>query len=70
MENPLIIVSVDGDYKYLGRLVVSFDSDGYIQLESVDPNVSGAYASTKNVVRKSVDLLIPEWLKFEMRLKV
>lgn len=51
--NPLIIVSVDGDYKYLGRLVVSFDSDGYIQLESVDPNVSGAYASTKNVVRKS-----------------
>ena len=51
--DPLIIVSVDGDCIHLGRLVVSFDSDGHIQLESVDRNVSGAYASTQNVVRKS-----------------
>ena len=50
--DPLIIVSVDGDYKYLGRLVVSFDGKGHIQSESIDTKISGAYASTKNVTRK------------------
>ena len=31
----VLMVNVDGDYKYVGRLVVSFDSEGYIVRESL-----------------------------------
>ncbi len=44
--DPVAVVNVDGDYKYLGRLVVEFDADGKMIPSSVDANVSGAYAST------------------------
>ena len=44
--NPTLIVNVDGDYKYLGRLVVAFDDAGLIIPESLDEAVSGAWAST------------------------
>ena len=43
---PILIVNVDGDYKYLGRLVVSFDAAGYVITDSIDETVSGAWAST------------------------
>ncbi len=43
---PTLVVNVDGDYKYLGRLVVSFDEDGYVVRDSLDSEVNGAYAST------------------------
>jgi 2',3'-cyclic-nucleotide 2'-phosphodiesterase (5'-nucleotidase family)/Ca2+-binding RTX toxin-like protein len=39
------VVNTDGSYKYVGRLVVDFDTDGNIIPESYDPNVSGAYAT-------------------------
>ena len=42
---PILLVNTDGDYKYLGRLVVDFDSDGHIIPGSVDPYQSGAYAT-------------------------
>ncbi|MEO1303181.1 MAG: 5'-nucleotidase C-terminal domain-containing protein [Myxococcota bacterium] len=48
--NPLVIVNVDGDYKYLGRLVVSFDEDGLVIPSSIDPTVSGAYAAVEEDV--------------------
>ena len=44
---PALIVNVDGDYKYLGRLVVSFDADGYIIRKSLDRDINGAWASTE-----------------------
>ncbi len=40
--DPVAIVSTDGNYKYVGRLVVEFDSDG-ILAGAIDPEVSGAY---------------------------
>ena len=43
---PLLIVNVDGDYKYLGRLVVQFDANGNVVLDQLDSTVSGAWAST------------------------
>lgn len=43
--DPVAVVNVDGDYKYLGRLVVEFDADGKINTGSIDQNVSGVYAS-------------------------
>lgn len=44
--NPTLVVNVDGDYKYLGRLVVGFDDAGLVIPGSIDETVSGAWAST------------------------
>lgn len=43
--NPIAIVNTDGSYNYVGRLVVDFDENGVIIPESIDPEVSGAYAT-------------------------
>ncbi len=48
--SPLLIVNVDGDYKYLGRLVVTFDVLGNIIPESLDEDISGTFASTSTNV--------------------
>jgi 2',3'-cyclic-nucleotide 2'-phosphodiesterase (5'-nucleotidase family) len=42
---PVLIVNTDGDYKYLGRLVLGFDNSGTIVEESLDSFVNGAYAT-------------------------
>ncbi len=42
---PILLVNTDGDYQYLGRLVVDFDPAGRIILASIDPYQSGAYAT-------------------------
>ena len=49
-DKPLLIVNVDGDYKYLGRLVVGFDADGFIVRESLDTKLNGSWASTSENV--------------------
>jgi predicted extracellular nuclease/2',3'-cyclic-nucleotide 2'-phosphodiesterase (5'-nucleotidase family) len=43
--NPVAVVNTDGNYKYVGRLVIDFDANGNIIPSSYDPNVSGAYAT-------------------------
>lgn len=43
--NPTLIVSADGQYSYVGRLVVDFDPAGNLILSSLDPAISGAYAT-------------------------
>ncbi|ELS02890.1 5'-nucleotidase/2',3'-cyclic phosphodiesterase-like hydrolase [Xenococcus sp. PCC 7305] len=43
--NAIAIVNTEGNYKYVGRLVVDFDAEGLIIPESIDPNISGAYAT-------------------------
>ncbi len=43
--NQTVIVNTDGEYKYVGRLVIDFDAAGNIIPASVDPLISGAYAS-------------------------
>ena len=50
--NPALVVNVDGDYKYLGRLVVSFDKNGAIMEKKLDPAVNGAYPSVRSTVSK------------------
>lgn len=40
---PVAVVSTDGNYRYLGRLVLDFDAAGTIIPESYDPSISGAY---------------------------
>jgi 2',3'-cyclic-nucleotide 2'-phosphodiesterase (5'-nucleotidase family) len=48
--NPVAVVNTDGNYKYVGRLVVDFDENGVIIPDSVDPNISGAYATDQEGV--------------------
>ncbi|MCB1491795.1 MAG: 5'-nucleotidase C-terminal domain-containing protein, partial [Rhodobiaceae bacterium] len=43
--NPVAIMSTDGEYSYVGRLVVEFDAAGHIIPSSIDANVSGAFAT-------------------------
>ena len=40
---PVAVVNTDGNYKYLGRLVLDFDAAGVILPASYDPAISGAY---------------------------
>ena len=50
-----LIVNTDNEYTYLGRLVVDFDENGDILLDSVTGNASinGAYASTASNVAEA-----------------
>lgn len=41
----IAIINTAAEYKYLGRLVIDFDATGAIIPSSVDPLVSGAYAT-------------------------
>lgn len=42
---PVLVVNTDGDFKYLGRLVLEFDGNGTILTDSLDPGINGAYAT-------------------------
>ena len=48
--NPVAVVNTDGNYQYVGRLVVDFDENGIIIPESIDPEISGAYATDEEGV--------------------
>jgi 2',3'-cyclic-nucleotide 2'-phosphodiesterase (5'-nucleotidase family) len=47
---PVLLVNVDGDYKYLGRLIVGFDEDGVVVPDSLDTGDNGAWAATDSLV--------------------
>lgn len=57
-----VVVNTDGSYKYLGRLVIDFDADGNVIADSYDADVSGAYATTGEMVAEleAEDLIDPE----------
>ena len=42
---PVAIVSTDGEYSYVGRLVADFDANGVLIPESITPDESGAFAT-------------------------
>lgn len=46
-SEPVLLVNTAGDYKYLGRLVVTFDAQGVVLPETIDPFVSGVYATDR-----------------------
>jgi 2',3'-cyclic-nucleotide 2'-phosphodiesterase (5'-nucleotidase family) len=48
--NPVLLVSTDGEYSYVGRLVVTFDANGVIDLTSLDPVVNGPYIADLEMV--------------------
>ena len=57
---PLLLVNTDGDYRYLGRLVVDFDEQGLGLPESIDRYISGAYATDRHGGRGLAGRPIPE----------
>ncbi|WP_297772028.1 choice-of-anchor I family protein [uncultured Roseovarius sp.] len=48
--NDVAIVSTDGEYSYLGRLVVEFDEAGNLMTETIDADVSGTFATDEQGV--------------------
>ncbi len=50
VNEPVLLVNTDGDYKYLGRLLVNFDREGVILTDSIDNSQSGAWASIDSIV--------------------
>lgn len=57
--NPALIVSTDGQYSYVGRLVVSFDPSGNVIPESIDSAESGAFATNDDAVSGIPDPFAP-----------
>ena len=47
---PIAIVGTDGNYRYVGRLVVNFDTAGVLIPESIDTEVSGAFVTDEQGV--------------------
>lgn len=47
---PIAIVGTDGNYRYVGRLVVDFDASGVLVVESINAAVSGAYVTDEQGV--------------------
>ncbi len=54
-DEPVAIVSTDGNYRYVGRLVLDFDEAGVLIPESIDPKVSGAFATDEAGVTDTGD---------------
>ena len=48
--NPIAVVNTGAEYTYVGRLVVTFDAAGVIQPASINPTISGGYATTDEYV--------------------
>ena len=50
VDEPVLLVNTDGDFRYLGRLLVQFDADGVIDLAHLDATRPGIWASKASVV--------------------
>lgn len=48
--NDVVVVNTDGGWRYVGELVVEFDEQGRVIVDSIDENTSGVYASTDEQV--------------------
>lgn len=57
---PALLVNTDGDYKYLGRLVVEFNDAGLVLPDSVDPHLSGAYTTYRQGGQPFAGRPVPE----------
>ena len=55
-NEPIAIVGTDGNYRYVGRLVVDFDEAGVLISESIDVAVSGAFATDEQGVVDTGDV--------------
>jgi len=47
---PVVVIGTDGEYTYVGRLIVDFDEAGVLDTTSFTNEANGAYASIEEVV--------------------
>ena len=52
LDEPVLLVNTDGDFRYLGRLLVHFDADGVIDLDQLHATRPGVWASKASVVEE------------------
>ena len=50
--HDIAVVNTDGQYRYVGRLVLDFNADGEIQKDSYDPIESGVFATDDQGVQE------------------
>ncbi|MEO0949187.1 MAG: hypothetical protein AAFY11_13800, partial [Cyanobacteria bacterium J06641_5] len=55
--DPAVLLSTNGEFTYVGRLVVEFDENGVLIPESIDSIESGAFRTTDQGVLDAVELL-------------
>src|SRR5690554_3668794 len=48
--NDVAIINTDGGWRYVGQLVVEFDAEGRLIVDSLDPASSGVFAATDDQV--------------------
>lgn len=53
--DPTLIVSTDGEYSYVGRLVVGFDDMGKVLLSSLNEGVNGIYVTDEDMINQVYD---------------
>jgi alkaline phosphatase len=53
------VVNTDGNYKYVGRLVVDFDSDGNLIPSSINDAISGVYAADEQGLMMFGEQMLP-----------
>lgn len=51
-KEPVLVVNVDGDYKYLGRLVAPFDTEGKIILERLVHAKNGMWTANERTLER------------------
>lgn len=49
-HEPLLIVNTDGDYTYVGRLLVTFDPRGILDTNALDDAINGVYATDQETM--------------------
>jgi 2',3'-cyclic-nucleotide 2'-phosphodiesterase (5'-nucleotidase family) len=56
-NEPVLVVNVDADYKYLGRIVLPFDAQGRVITGKLDTAINGAWATdTDGLARAGLTL--------------
>lgn len=60
LDEPLLLVNTDGDFRYLGRLLLPFDAEGVIEIERLDASRAGVWPSMARVVQSRGAEPMPE----------
>jgi 2',3'-cyclic-nucleotide 2'-phosphodiesterase (5'-nucleotidase family) len=60
LDEPVLLVNTGGDYRYLGRLLLQFDGEGVINLEGLDEDSAGVWASLASLVEARSAVPMPE----------
>lgn len=55
---PVVVVNVDSDYKYLGRFIAPFNKDGVLMTANFDTSLSGAWVTNEATATQAVPKVV------------